>query len=251
MTAPPDPWVWLKWAKKDFLITTLVERRWSSRTAAELQKYEVAQLRTKLQDALQRYGRSEDRRRLADHVLRERRQVEERRRNRQETQRQRKEQLLALGQRHFVVGAVAWVFDERVAEKYNRTLRIFDPLQAKVVTQSDDGKTVEVEFQQTRRWMEAGGHWVYKGQRLRFHFEPRTCMWLREGLTSEVVRSYGQGSQPRYFELSHTRQYLVLPRSTGERPVGSETRELTRELTRDSSGGGGGGGEGGKSSGGI
>jgi hypothetical protein len=81
----------------------------------------------------------------------------------------------------------------------------------KVVEQKNEGRLVTVEFLETKQWHEAGGHWVYKGQLMNFKFEPITCTWLREGLTPEVIRSIGANGRSIYFELSYTRQYLLLP----------------------------------------
>lgn len=205
---------WLKFTKKDLLVQFITNRKWSSKTSTELQKYTVGELREKMYDYLKRYGTLQDLQSLEEVTMKDKTKVEEKKSERREQNRKRKEQILALGVSYFRVGENVWLFDEKPVDKYGRVIRKFNPIQVKVVEVKNDGKLVKVEFLETRPWYEAGGHWVQRGQKMLFKFDSTTCTWLREGLTPEVVRSYGSDGKSKYFELSYTRQYLLLPSSS-------------------------------------
>jgi hypothetical protein len=204
---------WLKYTKKDMLIQFITKRKWSSKSSTELQKYTVGELREKMFDYLKRYGTLQDLQTLEEGTMKEKTKVDEKKSEKREQTRQQKEKILALGMNYFRVGEKVWLFDEKPLDKYGRVIRKLSPIQVKVVDVKNDAKIVIVEFLETRPWYEAGGHWVQKGQKMMFKFDPVTCTWLREGLTPEVVRSYGPDGKSKYFELSYTRQYLLLPSS--------------------------------------
>lgn len=204
---------WLKYAKKEVLITTLLKHKWTSRTASELQKYDVERLRDKMYYCLKDYGTMQECQSIEECVMKDKTQREGKRADKMEENRKRKEEILNIGLKYFIPGAKVWLFDEKPTDKYGRTIRKLYPIQVKVVEQKNEGKMVTVEFQETRQWYEAGGHWVQRGQLMMFKFDPITCTWLREGLTPEVVRSIGANGKSKYFELSYTRQYLLLPMS--------------------------------------
>lgn len=206
---------WLKYTKKEMLIQFITKRNWSSKSSTELQKYTVGELREKMYDYLKRYGTLQDLQTLEEGTLKEKTKVEEKKSERRDQTRKRKEEILAIGVQYFIAGSKVWLFDEKPVDKYGRVIRKFSPIQVKVIDVKNEGKLVNVEFLETRPWYEAGGHWVQKGQHMVFKFDPITCTWLREGLTPEVVRSYGPDGKSRYFELSYTRQYLLLPSSKG------------------------------------
>lgn len=105
------------------------------------------------------------------------------------------------------VGAVIEVFDQHVHPK-TQVLE-YKPHRVKVIDTKYEMKHVYVEFLKSNPWHEAGGHWVYRGQTLKFCYDRHTGMWLREGITPEVVRTYNDQGQTVYFELSYTKQFLV------------------------------------------
>lgn len=201
---------WLKHTTKDFLIKTLFNKKWTSRSLSELQEYMTIELRDKLFSAMKKYGSIQDIQKLEEIVTKELHDKKEKRITQLEKNRKRKEKTLDIGKQYFTPGTKVWVFDEKVSHKYDRPIRSFDPLPVKVIEQSSDGKVITIEFMETRRWYEAAGHWVYRGQCMKFKFDPITCMWLREGLTPEVCRSFGSNGKSVYFELSYTRQYLLI-----------------------------------------
>jgi hypothetical protein len=204
-------WSWLDSAKKEILIRYLTKHKWTSKNTAELQKYDVERLRDKMYHCLKEYGTIQDRQSLEECVMKDKSQREENRTDKLEKNRKRKETILGIGVKYFILGAKVWLFDEKPTDKYGRIIRKLDPIQVKVTEVKNEGKLITVEFQETRQWYEAGGHWVQKGQTMNFKFDPVTCTWLREGLTPEVVRSIGANGKSKYFELSYTRQYLLLP----------------------------------------
>lgn len=202
---------WLKYAKKDTLIQTLLKHKWTSKTASELQKYNVERLRDKMYYCLKDYGTMQECQSLEECIMKDKTQRDGKRVDNLEKNRKRKEEILSIGLKYFILGAKVWLFDEKPTDKYGRTIRKLYPIQVKVVEQKNEGKLVTVEFQETRQWHESGGHFVHKGQLMTFKFDPITCTWLREGMTPEVVRSIGIDNKSKYFELSYTRQYLLVP----------------------------------------
>lgn len=202
---------WLKYAKKDILIQYLLKHNWTSKSAVELQKYDVERLRDKMYYCLKDFGTMQECQSLEECVTKDKSRREEKRSDKLEENRKRKETILSIGVKYFIAGAKVWLFDEKPTDKYGRTIRKLYPIQVKVTEQKNEGKWVTVEFQETRQWYEAGGHWVQKGQLMNFKFDPITCTWLRENLTPEVARSIGSNGKSKYFELSYTRQYLLLP----------------------------------------
>jgi hypothetical protein len=207
---PRDP-TWLKYAKKELLIQFITKRKWTSRSVSELQKYSTQELREKTYDCLKRYGTIQDVQSLEEFIMKDKAAKDEKRSDKLQENKKRKESILAFGCKYFVPGAKVWLFDEKPVDKYGRVIKKMYPIQVKVIEQKNEGKIVLVEFQETRQWYESGGHWVHKGQQMTFKFDPVTCVWLREGLTPEVVRSYGPNGKSIYFELSFTRQYLLMP----------------------------------------
>jgi len=202
---------WLKYAKKDTLIQTLLKHKWTSKSASELQKYDVERLRDKMYYCLKDYGTMQECQSIEECIMKDKTQREGKRADKLQENQKRKEEILTIGLKYFIPGAKVWLFDEKPTEKYGRPVRKLYPIQVKVINQENDGKLVTVEFQKTQQWYEAGGHWVQKGQLMTFKFDPVTCTWLREGLTPEVVRSIGVNGKSKYFELTYTRQYLLMP----------------------------------------
>ena len=202
---------WLKYAKKELLIQFITKRKWTSRSVSELQKYSTQELREKTYDCLKRYGSMQDFQALEEFIMKDKTARDEKRSDKLQENKKRKETILAAGCKYFIPGAKVWLFDEKPVDKYGRVIKKMHPIQVKVLEQKNEGKVVIVEFQETRQWYESGGHWVHKGQQMTFKFDPVTCVWLREGLTPEVVRSYGPNGKSIYFELSFTRQYLLMP----------------------------------------
>jgi len=193
------------------LIRHLLLHRWTRQSTSDLQKYDVEQLRQKLGYCLERYGTVQQRQALEESIRRDKAHREEKRSDQRTKTRERRDAILKAGLAYFVPGAKVQLFDEKPTEQYGRTIRKLAPLQVKVTHQTPDGKEITVEFLDSRPWYEAGGHWVQKGQTMKFKFDSITCTWLREGLTPEVVRSIGPSGKSLYFELSYTRQYLLLP----------------------------------------
>lgn len=201
---------WVRLATKDMLIEILLHKKWTSRKKTELQKFTVDDLQNRLITALRKDGTLQENQQLAEKVLLAEKAKTDRRSEQFEKNRKRKEQILARGAEMFVLGAVVDVFDETVTEKNGRVGRKYDPIHARVVNVENDSKLITVEFLDTRKWHEAGGHSVHRKQQMKFKFDSVTCKWLREGLTAEVVRSIGPDGRSRYFELKYTRQYLIL-----------------------------------------
>ena len=199
---------WIQFMKKDSIISLLLHKKWSSRTQTELKKMKVDDLRIKLEVSLQRYASLQDIQVLKEKIISDRYTSEEKKLEKLQETRKCKSEILKFGKVHFIPGAIVQVFDER-----KKSGKIYDdPIMVRVIEQSEDGKIVDIEFLETRPWNEAGGHMIYRGQKMRFKFVPITFTWLREGLTSEVVRSYGYDNKSVYFQLSYTRQYLLLPK---------------------------------------
>jgi hypothetical protein len=201
---------WLKLATKDILIDFLLKKKWTSRNKTELQKSDVEEIRQKVKTSLQKYGSLKEIQQFEEKVNSTVKKKEKQRETKLSENRKRKEYCLELGKKVFIPGARVWVFDEKPSSK-DPIKHIYFPIKARVISQENEGKSILVEFRETRRWHEAGGHWIHKGQTLQFKFDPITCTWLREGLTPEVVRTIGPDGRSRYFELSYTRQFLILP----------------------------------------
>jgi hypothetical protein len=203
---------WLKLAKKDLLIDTIVKKKWSSRNKSELQKEEVDTIRKKMKYYLQQYGTMKDAQSLEERVMKEKQEKESKKEEKVDENRKRKEYNLTLGQHYGSnVGSKLYVFDKKVTNKHGQIIESFDPIRVKVSQIDKTGKILTIQFTETRKWNESGSHWVYKGDHLDFKFDPITCKWLRSGLTAEAVRSIGKGGKSVYFELSYTQQYLVFP----------------------------------------
>lgn len=203
---------WLKFAKKDLLIDTIVKKKWSSRSKSELHKEEVDTIRKKMKYCLQQYGTMKDSQSLEERVIKEKQEKEHKKDEKIDEIRKRKEYNLTLGQQYgSTIGSKLYVFDQKNTNKHGQIIKSFDPIRVKVSKIDKTGKILTVQFTETRKWYECGSHWVYKGDVMDFKFDPITCKWLRSGLTAEAVRSIGKGGKSVYFELSYTRQYLVFP----------------------------------------
>jgi HD-GYP domain-containing protein (c-di-GMP phosphodiesterase class II) len=202
---------WLACAKKDLLIDLIIKKNWSKRTKTELQKDSVDSLRKKVQFCLQSYGTLKDIQKFEERINIEQKNKEEKKIIKNEENKKKKDSCISIAKQHLMPGHIVMVFDEIKIENRGRLIKQFYPIKSKVIKQENDGKSITVEFVESRPWYEAGGHFVYKGQQMKFKFDPVTCTWLREGLTPEVVRTIGSNGKSRYFELSYTRQYLILP----------------------------------------
>ena len=198
---------WISFAKKEFIVSLLVHKKWSTRSAADLHKLKIDELREKLKMSILQNATQQEIQIFEEKVISDRFMAEEARREKLDESRKFKDEILQQGLKYFTPGAVVHIFDEI---KLKLVLKLH-PIRARVINQTPDGKQVQIEFLETRPWYEAGGHIIHKGQKMNFKFEPITCKWLREGLTAEVVRSYGQDNRSEYFQLSYTRQYLLLP----------------------------------------
>lgn len=196
---------WLLLATKDFLIDYMIKKKWTSQTKTELQKQEVGHIRQMIQGILMTKKNIKEIQKLEETIVLNKKEKINKRDQTIEHNRQKKEQALTVGKEYFIPNNEVWIFDERPSDK------VFCPIKGRVVKQKQQGKQIIVEILQNRPWYEAGGHPVYKGQEICFYFEPVTSTWLREGLTAEVVRTIGSNGRSRYFELSYTRQYLLLP----------------------------------------
>ena len=198
-------------ASKVLLIDLMKKKNWTSQTKTDLLKCETAYIRKKMQWCLEQYGTLQEIQQLQERIINEKNQANNKRQEKMQELKQKRTSIFQQGQEYFVVGKQIHVFDERLVHKYERTFRQFDPVPARVKEVKNDAKEVIVEFLTSRPWYEAGGHWVYKGEEMKFLFDPVTCTWLREGITPEVVRTIGSQGKSKYFELSYTRQYLILP----------------------------------------
>jgi hypothetical protein len=198
---------WISIAKKDFIVSLLVQKKWSARSATDLHKFKIDELRDKLKISILQNATQQEIQIFEEKVISERFLAEEGRLEKLEESRKYKNEILQQGLEYFTPGAVIYIFDEI---KLKSALKPH-PIRARVIQQTPDGKQIQIEFLDTRPWYEAGGHMIHRGQKMNFKFEPITCKWLREGLTAEVVRSYGHDNKSEYFQLSYTRQYLLLP----------------------------------------
>ena len=196
---------WLLLATKDFLIDYMIKKKWISQTKTELQKQEVGNIRKIIKDILVTKKNIKEIQKLEESIVLNKKEKINKRDQTIEHNRQKKEQALKIGKEYFIPNNKVWIFDERPSDK------VFCPIKGRVVKQKD--KKIVVEILENRPWYEAGGHPIYKGQEICFYFEPVTSTWLREGLTAEVVRTIGSNGRSKYFELSYTRQYLILPKS--------------------------------------
>lgn len=202
---------WTKYAKKDLMIDVIVKKKWSSRSKTELQRDSVENIEDKLRTCLEKYGTLQEIQQLEERVMGEEKMKEEKRKSAVDETRKKKETCLVRAKEYFVVKQQVYVYDESVVIRYGREIRKYDPIPAHVVDVSKDGKLVTVQYDVTRQWHEAGNYWVQRGQQMKFKFDPITCKWLRDGMTAEVVRSYGLNGRSVYFELKYTRQFLILP----------------------------------------
>ena len=198
---------WISFAKKDFIVSLLIHKKWSGQSAADLNKMKIDDLREKLKASIIQNASQQEIQIFEEKVISDRFMAQEGRLEKLEESRKLKNEILQQGLEYFTPGAIVNVFDEI---KLRSAVKLH-PIRARVMEQSTDGKQVNIEFIETRPWYEAGGHIIHKGQKMKFKFEPITCKWLREGLTAEVVRSYGTDNKSEYFQLSYTRQYLLLP----------------------------------------
>jgi hypothetical protein len=196
---------WLKYATKPLLIDTLLKKHWTSKNKTELQRLPLDELKHKIQYIFNHHAKCKDIQQFEERVYTEKQRKEMKREERLDTNKKHKHACLYYGNIHFQPGKSVWIFDEH--PKYKKLI----PIPAKIIQRKNEGKHLVVEFQVNRPWYEAGGHWIYKGQQMTFHFDPITCKWLREGLTPEVIRSYGKDGKSRYFELTYTRQYIMTP----------------------------------------
>ena len=183
--------------KKDDIISKLISKNWASKSMSELSKCRLSELREILYNILMQKGMQQEVQQLKQYVLEKQKYKLEKNTQLKNT----KCQIFEKGTEYLIPGAPIGVFNI----KNNKE----NPIRARVISQENEGKKIQIKFLQTEIWNEAGGHTVEKGDCLFFIFEPITCKWLRDGLTAEVVRSFDSKGKSRYFELSFTRQYLV------------------------------------------
>jgi hypothetical protein len=202
---------WMKKATKGFIVDTLLKKKWTSKSRHALRRMMIRDLRRKLASALARYASPADVQTLQDKVIQTQALRTKARVSRVKKERRYREKILKRGQREFGVGETVYVFDEMVVgeRKDGDPLKKFLPIRSRVIRVENEGRHVWVEFRKTRQWYEAGGTWIYKGQQVLFKFDCTTLKWLRDGLTAEVVRSFGDDGRSVYFRIPHTRQYLL------------------------------------------
>lgn len=204
-------------APKDLIVRWLVDKQWVVQPKNIVNKVKLDELRRVLYEAMLLNGTVNDikefERQTVQYLMERQSHLDKRTQESNE----RRQRLLEWAQSNFKVGGTVHVFDEvqvgsisgsAYAQKpiYRQV-----PIDVTVVSLSDDCRNVTVQFKETRKWHEAGGWPVHKGQIMKFKFDNTTCKWLREGLTAEVCRSYDTNGDVRYFDLSYTRQYLVSP----------------------------------------
>lgn len=199
----------LQYAKKDFIIHTLLTKKWTSRSKTDLSRHTAPELIKKFKYAIEDYATIQELQQIEEHILRDKQKREETRDAGVETSRKHKEECLNYGKKYLNVNSIVYVYDDAVTLVNGRAVKTFTPIQVRVVNVSSDFRVVTIEFMFTQKWYEAGGHPVYRGQQMKFKFDSITCKWLREGLTAEVVRTIGSGNKSIYFELSCTKQFLV------------------------------------------
>jgi hypothetical protein len=202
---------WMKKTTKRFIVDTLLRKKWTSQSRHALNRMMIRDLRKKLKHVIAQYASPAEVQKLQDTVIRMQTLKTKARVRRIKKDKQNREKILKRGQREFAVGETVYVFDEMVVGegKDGTPLKQFLPIRSRVIRVENEGRHIWIEFRKTRQWYEAGGAWIYKGQQVLFKFESSTLKWLRDGLTAEVVRSFGEDGRSVYFRLPHTRQYLV------------------------------------------
>ena len=201
-------------ATKEMLIDYLLKKKWITQTKHELSKESAEVIKEKTKFFLNYYGHAEDIQKLQDRIVVEKKQKEQNQTLKREYNKIQKDFNLKIGEKYFLIGSTVWIFDEiRTDSNLDLSEDKFYPIKAKIIDKENQGKIITVEILESRPWYEAGGHFVYNGQVIKFIFDPITCMWLREGLTPEVARTIGPNNKSFYFQLSYTRQYLILPGS--------------------------------------
>lgn len=198
-------------APKDVLLKWLEDKKWKV-ARPNLSRARVEELRTLMREAMEKYGTVREVQAFEKDVITYYMQRHVRSEMRLNKNKEKKDAVLDWAREHFKIGAIVKIFDEVLVGHHGQTPVYHEvPLDARIVELSDDMKNIKVEFIKTRKWHEAGGWPVHKGQQLRFLFDHVTCKWLREGLTAEVCRSYDKTGKVRYFDLSFTRQYIISP----------------------------------------
>lgn len=190
--------------KKEWMINLLLRKKWSSQTKTQLNKLDSTELKEKISYCIIHKATMSDIQQVEEGLNKERKEQKDLHESKLNEKRERRDYYFRLGKQTFLPGSVVWIFDEKPTP--NKELY---PLKARVLF--SEGKTITVEFTETRPWYESGGHRVYKGQQMKFIFDYITCMWLREGMTAEVTRSISSNGKSIYFELPNTRQYLLYP----------------------------------------
>lgn len=199
---------WLSYGSKSTLVDILTRYALSRAAPIELQRRTVALLRQEVWQGLQHRPSALER--VKQELVAHHETCLAGRRERQA----RQAQVLQAGRTAWLPGRQVSVFDEKMVRTADRVVRTSVPWVARVVEQRQQGRCIVIESLVSRPWHEAGGHWIYQGQRLTFCFDPTTCRWLREGLTGRMVQSSTEDGRDQWFALPYTRQYLLWPSET-------------------------------------
>lgn len=189
-------------ATKDIIAGILTRKKWTDQSFSALTSLRSDQLKQLFVQTLRKKATVADLQKIEEKIILDHEKRKKSIQKKFDQTKQQRQLMLGLGQKQFKPNHIVYIFDQ--------VKRTFRPIKAVVVDTQKNCKIVDVRILETTRWREAGNIKVYANQLIRFKFDHVTQKWLRDGMTSEVVRGVDIHGKEDYFILPYTRQYLLL-----------------------------------------